>query len=153
MTDFFHDFLSIARQRRNKIIVHWAIMSAGEHYGRKIGEIVNRRVTYLGVSVTTKTFLRAVQPFSDSMLSIIGTCLSSVDKTVWTIDNNQRGHTLKYQRFGISNTFVKVTGRACCKCMSYNDDTCNENKKRLSLTCVNQSIANPINFSIIEKDM
>ena len=129
------------------------MISAGANYGRAIGEIVNRRATYLGASATTKTFLCTVKPLSDNMLSSIAICLSSVDKTVWTLDNNQRVHPLKYQRFGSSNTFVKVTGRTCYKCITCNDDIGNKNEKRVPLTYVNQSIADPINFSIFEKDI
>ena len=95
----------------------------------------------------------AVKPLADKILSSIESRLSTVDKTVWTLDNNQRGNPLKYQRFGSSNTFVKVTGRTCYKCITCNDDIGNENEKRVPLTYVNQSIVNPINFSIFEKDI
>ena len=90
---------------------------------------------------------------SDNILSSIESCLSTVDKTVWTSDNNQRGHLLKYQSFGRSNTFVKVTGRTCYKCITCNDNIGNENKKRVPLTYVSQSIVNPINSSIFENDV
>ncbi len=33
------------------------------------------------------------------------------DVTVCCMDNNQRGHPMKFQRNGVSNRFVKVTGR------------------------------------------
>ena len=94
-----------------------------------------------------------MKPLSDEILLRIAGCLSTVDKTVWTLDNNQRGHSLKYQRFGSSNTIVKVTGPTCYKCIICKDDIGNENEKRAPLTYVNQSIVNPINFSIFEKDV
>ena len=67
---------------------HWAMISAGVNYGRGIGEIVNRRATYLGVSTTTKTFIHAVKPFGDDMINKITSTLSHVNKTVWMLDNN-----------------------------------------------------------------
>ena len=78
----FYNFLLMARQRNNKVMVFWAIISAGANYGRGIGELVNRRTTYLGASATTQTFLRTVKPYADSMLTNIQICLSSVNKTV-----------------------------------------------------------------------
>ena len=134
-------------------MVSWVIISSGANYRRRIGKFVNRRAIYLGASTTTKTILRTVKPLSDNMLSIIHKRLSTVDKTVWILDNNQRGHPSKYQRFGSSNTFVKVTRRTCYKCITCNDDIGNENEKWVPLTYVNQSIVNPINFSIFEKDI
>ena len=64
------------------------MISAGANYGRGIGETVNRRATFLGASATTKAYLRTVQPLADNVLSSIGGTLSTLDKTVWTSDNN-----------------------------------------------------------------
>jgi hypothetical protein len=33
------------------------------------------------------------------------------DITVCCMDNNQQGHPMKFQRNGVSNRFIKVTGR------------------------------------------
>ena len=57
---------------------HWAMISSGANYGRGIGEIVNRRATYLGASTTTKTFIRVVKPFGDDMKNKITLRLSHV---------------------------------------------------------------------------
>ena len=46
-----------------------------------------------------------------------------------------------------------MTGRTCYKCITCTDDIGNENKKRAPLTYVNQSIVNPINFSIFEEEV
>ena len=51
----FYNLLAMARQRNNKVMVSWAMISAGANYGRGIGEIVNRRATFLGASSTTRT--------------------------------------------------------------------------------------------------
>ena len=101
----------MSRQKNNHKMKHWAMISAGANYGRGIGEIVNRRATYLGASTTTQTFLRTVRPFGDAMIANVTKILEQVDKTVWMLDNNQRSHPLKFQRFGSSNNFVQVTGR------------------------------------------
>ena len=91
----FYNFLSMARKRNNKVMVCWAVISAWANYGRGIGEIVNRRATYLGDYATTKIFLRTVKPLADDMLSSIHVCLSTVNKTAWNLENNQRGHPLE----------------------------------------------------------
>ena len=141
----------MARQRNNKVMICWAMISSGANYGRGIGEIVNRRATYLGASATTQTFLRTVKPFGDSMLKNVAKCLSKVHKTVWTLDNNQRGHPLKYQRYGSSNNFVKVTGRTSMKCIRCTTDIGVENEKRAPLSYVDKLIVNPVNFPVFER--
>ena len=80
-------------------------------------------------------------------------CLSKVHKTVWTLDNNQRGHPLKYQRYGSSNNFVKVTGRTSMKCIRCTTDIGVENEKRAPLSYVDQLIVNPINFPVFEREV
>ena len=101
----------MARQRNPHKMKYWAMISSGANYGREIGEIGNCRATYLGASTTTKTFIRIVKPFGDAMIKNITSKLSHVNRTVWMLDNNQRGHPRKFQCFGSSNKFVKVTGR------------------------------------------
>ncbi len=78
---------------------YWAIISSGDNYGRGIGKIFNRRATYLGALTTTKIFIRIVKHFGDVMIKNITSTLSHVNRTVWMLDNNQRGHQLKFQRF------------------------------------------------------
>ena len=97
----------------------------------EIGEIVNQRATYLAASTTTHTFLRTVNPFGNAMIDNITATLMHLNKTVWMLDNNQRGHSLKFQRFGSSNNFVKVTGR----------------------TYVDQVIVNPVQFPVFEQEV
>lgn len=73
-----------------------AMISTGAKYGRGIGEIVNRRATFLGASSTTKPFLRKVIPYGQSMESNMTKTLSCVNKTVWILDNNQSGNRVKH---------------------------------------------------------
>ena len=80
------------RQMNPHKMLHWEIISSGANYGRGLGDMMNRRSTYLGASSTTQTFLRVVKPYADSMLSNIAIRLSGLLKTVWMLDNNQKGH-------------------------------------------------------------
>ena len=69
------------------------------------------------------------------------------------LDNNQRGHPLKYQRFGSSNNFVKVTGRTSRQCIECKTDLGEEETKHGILTYVDQVIVNPVNFPVFEKEV
>ena len=78
---------------------------------------MSRCATYLGASTTTKTCIRVVKPFGDQIIDKVTSTLSRVNKTVWMLDNDQRGHPLKFQRFGSSNKFMKVKGRTLKQCV------------------------------------
>ena len=92
----FRNMLAMAKQRNPHKIKYWGMISSGANYGRGIGEIVNRRATYLGDSTTTKTFIRTVNPLGDTILAKVNDTLSHYNKTVWMLDNNQREHPLKF---------------------------------------------------------
>ena len=149
----FYNFLAMARQRNNKVMTSWAMISAGANYGRGIGDIVNRRAIFLGASTILRIFLRKVAPYGQSMEDNVTKTLSGVDKTVWTLDNNQLGHPLKHQRFGSSNDFVKVTGRTCRECIQNTIHIGDENEKRVTITYIDQAVINPIGFSIFEREV
>ena len=83
---------------------------------------VNKISTYLGVSSTKQTFVRVVKPYVNSIFFNITIGLRSLLKTVWMLDNTQKGHPKKFQRFGSSNQFVKVTGRTARNCILCEDD-------------------------------
>ena len=147
----FYNFLSMSRQKNPQKMINWAIISAGANYGRGLGDMVNRRSTYLGASSTTRSFLRCVKPHADKMLSNIAIRLSHVLKTCWTLDNNQKGHPKKFQRFGSSNRFVKVTGRTVHNCVLCEDTIDEENSKRVTITYIDQKIMNPINSLCLKR--
>ena len=75
--------LAMSRQRNAHKMKHWAMISSGANYGRGIGEIVNRRTTYFGVSTTTKICIRVVKPFGDDMINKVTSTFSHVNKMVW----------------------------------------------------------------------
>ena len=60
---------------------------------------------------------------------------------------------LKFQRFGSSNKFVKVTGRTSKKCVTCDIDLGEENDKHSVLTYVDQAIVNPVDFPIFELEI
>ena len=141
----------MSRQKNPQKIINWAIISAGENYGRGLGGMVNRQSTYLGESSTMQSFLRPIKTHVDTMLSNVSNRLSQLQKIVYTLNNNQKGHPRKFQSFGSSNRFVKVTGRTVRKCLLYEDNLGEENSKRVPITYTNQKIMNPVYFPIFDK--
>ena len=129
------------------------MISSGANYGKSIGEIVKIRTTYIGASTTTQTFLRAVRPYGDKMIEHVTAILVHCIKNMWMLNNNQRGHPFKFQRFGSSNTFVKVTGRTSRKFTGCETDIGEENNKNCVLTYIDQAIPNPINFPNFELEI
>ena len=85
------------------------------------------------------------------MLNIFGN--AHCNKTVWILDNNQRGHPMKFRRFGNSNNFVKVTRRTSRKCTKCEIGIGKENIKHCVPTYVDQHILNPINFPHFELEI
>ena len=143
----------MCRQKNPQKMMNWAIICAGANYGRGLGDMINRQATYLGALSTTQLCLNYVKPFAKTMLSTIANRLSQLQKTVWTLDNNQRGHPKKFQRFGSSNRFVKVTGRTIRNCILCEDSLGEENSKRVPVTYIDQKIMNTINFPVFEKEI
>ena len=107
----FFNFLTLTRLRNPQSCIHYAIVSAAALYSKGCGDNIQRRFTYSGVSATVKTFLKRVRPYGDNMLQYAASELYKSNVTIATLDNNQKGHPNKYQRFGSSNKFVKVTAR------------------------------------------
>ena len=134
-------------------MINWAVVSAGANYGRGSGDMVSRRATYLGASSTIRSFLRFVKPHATDMLDNVQKRLSQLQKTVWTLDNNQKGHPMKFQRYGSSNCFAKVTGRTVRNAILCNEDVGEENSKRVAITYVDQSIINPFSFPYLESEI
>ena len=95
-------------------------------------------------------FLQIIKSFGDGIINNITSTLSTINKIVWIIDKNQRGHPLKYQCFGSAKNFVKVTGRVAKKCVVCESDLGEEDTKYYVLTYVDQAIINSMDFSIFE---
>ena len=90
-------------------------------------------------------------PYETSMESNVTKTFSFVNKTVWTLDNNQSGNPVKNQQWGSSNNFFKVTGRTCREYIECTTDIGDESEKRVIIPYIDQAVINPIGFSIFEK--
>ena len=138
----FFNFLTLTRLRNPQSCIHYAIVSAAALYSKGCGDNIQRRFTYSGVSATVKTFLKRVRPYGDNMLQSAASKLYRSKTTIATLDNNQKGHPKKFQRFGSSNKFVKVTARYFRQYSPYITDKEDTNEK-VSITYVQQSIPSP----------
>ena len=69
------------------------------------------------------------------------------------LDNNQRGHLLKFQRVGSFNNLVKATGRTSKQCTECKTDIGKEDTKHSVLTYVDQVIVNQVNFPVFKKEV
>ena len=138
----FYNFLTLTRLRNPQSCINYAIVSAAALYSKGCGDNIQRRFTYSGTSASVKTFLKRVRPYGDKMLEYVSSELYKTKTTVATLDNNQKGHPHKYQRFGSSNKFVKVTARYFRQFCPHNNNY-NEITKQCKITYVNQSIPSP----------
>ena len=84
------------------------------------------------------------------MISEIHMRLKDEMNIVACLDNNQKGHPMKYQRFGKSNRFVKVTGCVLKKFYS-NKDQNEAFNEFVELSYTDQDIPSPINMPPFEK--
>ena len=138
----FFNFLTLTRLRNPQSCIHYAIVSAAALYSKGCGDNIQRRFTYSGVSATVKTFLKRVRPYGDNMLQSAASELYKSKVTIATLDNNQKGHPNKFQRFGSSNKFVKVTARYFRQYSPYISNNEPTNKK-VTITYVKQNIPSP----------
>ena len=60
--------------------------------------------------------------------------------TCSALDNNQKGHPMKHQRYGPCNMFAKVTARIICNCVVCSTDI----DGHVILTYVDQSLESPL---------
>ena len=107
----FYQFLIQSRVRNPHNCIHWAMVSAAASYAR--GGSNNSGFTtsssFFAHSTTIKTFFVKTKLWRENMSHTIKKELSPIKNFMCSLDNNQKGQPLKYQRFGSSNTFVKVT--------------------------------------------
>ena len=74
------------------------------------------------------------------MPNTVHNLLQKCNTTVCCLDNNQKGHPLKFQRYGVSNKFVKVTGNVIKECIEFPNQHI-DNHTNLSYT--NQKVPSP----------
>ena len=80
----------------------------------------------------------------------ISDSLLNENKIICCIDNNQKGNSLKYQRFGHCNKYIKVTGSVIIK-YKYCHDIINLIDGKVTLTYTDQNIPSPILMPHFEK--
>ena len=106
----FFLYLAQSRIRNKKSFINWGMVATAANYGRGHGNSNTTQSTYFGVSTTLPTFLNKTNSLRENMTTNIHNYLKEETKFFCCIDNNQKGHSLKYQRYGTSNKFIKVTG-------------------------------------------
>ena len=106
----FYNYLSSSRIRFNHNFSVWATINTCSMYGRGEGRHRTQTSSFFGLGCTLNTLMKNTKSLRDNSNSNIHLRLRSEKKIVCCLDNNQKGNKLKYQRFGKSNKFVKVTG-------------------------------------------
>lgn len=76
--------------------------------------------------------------------------LLNESKIVCCIDNNQKGNNLKYQQYGSSNNYIKVTGSVIIK-YKYCEEPVKAIEAFAAVTFVNQDIPSPYLFPHFDK--
>jgi hypothetical protein len=79
-------------------------------YGKGHGRSIVNTLSFCGHSISIQMLMNNTKKRRDEMPEKIHLLLRDKDGFVCALDNNQKGHPLKYQRNGTSNKFVKVTG-------------------------------------------
>ena len=136
----FYTYLSHERIRFNQFLASWGMITAGAVYARGRNSVDNK--SFFGNSTTVSTFMKRTKYWRENMNSYIHQTLSNEASIVACIDNNQKGFGLKYQRFGSSNNYIKVTGCVIKRHLNYTpaiDDIENE----AHLTYYEQNIPSP----------
>ena len=143
----FYHYLAQERVRFNHMLASWGMVTAGAGYAR--GECNTQNQTFFGNSTTTSTFMKRTKYWRESMEESIHLRLKNENSIVACINNNQKGFSLKYQRCGTANNYIKVTG-----CVIKSFFYCNEIPQTMpnstSITYCNQIIPSPLNMSKYE---
>ena len=143
----FYHYLAQERVRFNHVLISWGMVTAGSGYAR--GECNNYNQTFFGHSTTTSTFMKRMKYWRDKMEESIHLRLKNEQNIVACIDNNQKGFSLKYQRCGSSNNYVKVTG-CVIKRFHYVNEIPQTIQNITIITYADQSIPSPMNMSRYE---
>ena len=137
----FFNYLTQARVSCNHSFTFWGMVTTASAYSR--GKQASLTNSFFGNSTTLATFLRHTKQWREEMIDSIKDCLKTENDIVCCIDNNQKGHNIKYQRFGSSNKYVKVTG-CIIKQYMYYTSSMNFPNDRVKITYLSQVIPLPI---------
>ena len=138
----FYQFLSQARVQNPKNLISWAIVAAGAVYSRELGDTIQKRATYCGIPLSVKTMIKNIRHDSEKVEKTVMNVLSQQKYIVAAMDNNQKGYPKKYQRYGISNQFIKVTASFFKLYSSIPIDTPNPESTTI-ITYINHPIPSP----------
>ena len=105
--------------------------------------------SFFGNSTSLGTFLRNTKDWRENMDQSIHLRLRNEDNIVCCIDNNQKGHNLKYQQFGQSNKYVKVTG-CIIKKYHYLSGKNDYPTSKVNITYSSQAIPSPLGMPAFE---
>ena len=107
----FYQYLTQSRIRHNHNFSNWGTVNTCAIYARSNGSRQHSHSSsFFGHTTTLSTFMKETKQLRNDFDSKIHQRLIEEDKIVCCLDNNQKGNPLKYQRYGKSNKFVKVTG-------------------------------------------
>ena len=106
----FYHYLSQSRIRFNHNFTFWAMVTTAATYARGDSRYRSEHMSYFGTSTTFGTFMKNTKLWREQMDEAIATRLQTLNNIVCCIDNNQKGNTLKNQRYGKSVKYIKVTG-------------------------------------------
>jgi hypothetical protein len=130
----FYQFLVQTRIRSPKNLIHWALISTAASYGR--GRTKNSGLVtsscFFAHSTTIKTFIQKTKLLRENMNNKVHHSLAHTTNFMCCLDNNQKGNPRKYQRYGSSNKFVKVTGYIIKEFISDKLNLTNEQKVNIS---------------------
>lgn len=143
----FYLYLSQEQVCFNQSLTSWGMVTAGTAYAKGDNSVDNK--AFFGNSTTISTFMKKTHYWRETMTESIYNCLKEQQRIVACIDNNQKGFAMKYQRFGNSNTFIKVTGCVIKRCF-YFDDPIDDDCNNTIITYFQQNIPSSFNMSKYE---
>ena len=143
----FYLYLSQERVRFNQSLTSWGMVTAGAAYAKGENSVDNK--AFFGNSTTISTFMKKTCLWRETMTESIHNCLRDHDSIVACIDNNQKGFAMKYQRFGNSNRYIKVTGCVIKKFFYYSTPII-DNQNYTAITYYNQNIPSSFRMSKYE---
>jgi hypothetical protein len=139
----FFQFLCQSRIRNCHNLIYWGLVHAGSMYGKGLGRSIVNTSSFYGHSTSIQTLMNNTKKWREEMPEKIHLLLRDKDRFVCALDNNQKGHPLKYQRNGRSNKFVKVTGTYIKEFLDVEDYGHLVGDLKCDVTYTDQSIPSP----------
>lgn len=155
-------FLSQARIVNSHNLVHFAMVVPGASYSRGLKSHSLTSSVYSGSSTTFETMIKKIKVLNKSMDIAMKEKMKLLNRFVVTVDNNQKGFKRKYQRNGVSNDYIVMTGRTFRYCEEYIPpqhvlEVLQNNRSQVSLSYIDQNIPSmammpPFELHLNDKD-